>query len=113
VERAAAFGIKRDRIIIDPGIGFGKSFDGNLEILKELRRFSSLGQPLLVGPSNKAFIGHVLDLPPESRETGTMATIAAAVMNGANIVRVHNVKAARQTVRIIDAIRSGSSQHKL
>jgi dihydropteroate synthase len=112
VEHAAASGIKRERIIIDPGIGFGKSFDGNLEILKELRRFCSLGQPLLVGTSNKAFIGHVLDLPPESRETGTMATVAAAVMNGANIVRVHNVTAARHTVRIIDAIKSGTSQRK-
>ena len=104
MEQAVKIGIKRDLIIIDPGIGFGKSFDDNLKIIKGLNRFSSLGQPILVGTSNKSFIGHILDLPVESRETGTMATIAAAVMNGANIVRVHNVKAARETVTIIDAI---------
>jgi len=109
-EQAVKIGIQRDLIIIDPGIGFGKSFDDNLKIIRELHRFSSLGQPILVGTSNKSFIGHVLDLPVESRETGTMATIAAAAMNGANIVRAHNVKAAKETVTIIDAIRSGSSK---
>jgi len=112
VEQAAGIGIKRQLIIIDPGIGFGKSFDDNLKIIKGLHTFSSLGQPVLVGTSNKAFIGHVLGLPVESRETGTMATIAAAVMNGADIVRVHNVKAAKETVRMIEAIESGSSQPK-
>lgn len=110
MEQAVKIGIKRDLIIIDPGIGFGKSFDDNLKIIKGLNRFSSLGQPILVGTSNKSFIGHILDLPVESRETGTMATVTAAVMNGANIVRVHNVKAARETVTIIDAIKSGSSK---
>ncbi len=112
IEQAAGIGIKRELIIIDPGIGFGKSFDDNLKIIKGLHTFSSLGQPVLVGTSNKAFIGHVLGLPGESRETGTMATIAAAVMNGADIVRVHNVKAARETVRMIEAIESGSSEPK-
>ena len=110
MEQAVKIGIKRDLIIIDPGIGFGKSFDDNLKIIKGLNRFSSLGQPILVSTSNKSFIGHILDLPVESRETGTMATVAAAVMNGANIVRVHNVKAAKETVTIIDAIKSGSSK---
>jgi dihydropteroate synthase len=109
-EQAVKIGIKRDLIIIDPGIGFGKSFEDNLKIIRELHRFSSLGQPILVGTSNKSFTGYVLDLPVESRETGTMATIAAAAMNGANIVRVHNVKAAKETVTIIDAIKSGSSK---
>jgi dihydropteroate synthase len=104
IEQAVKIGIKRDLIIIDPGIGFGKSFDNNLNIIKELNKFCTLGQPILVGTSNKSFIGHVLDLPIECRETGTMATIAAAVINGANIIRAHNVKAARQTVTIIDAI---------
>ena len=112
IEQASGIGIKRELIIIDPGIGFGKSFDDNLKIIKEFHTFSSLGQPVLVGTSNKAFVGHVLGLPAESRETGTMATIAAAVMNGADIVRVHNVKAARETVTIIDAIKSGSSKPK-
>jgi len=112
IDQAVKIGIKRNLIIIDPGIGFGKSFDNNLNIIKELNKFRTLGQPILVGTSNKSFIGHVLDLPVESRETGTMATIAAAVINGANIIRAHNVKAARETVTIIDAIKSGSSGPK-
>jgi len=104
IEQAISSGIKRDVIIIDPGIGFGKSFDDNLKILNNLHRFSSLGQPLLVGTSNKTFVGHVLGLSVESRESGTMATVAASVLNGANIVRVHNVKATKETVTMIDAI---------
>ena len=109
VEEAHSVGIRKELIIIDPGIGFGKSFDDNLRILRELDAFSSLGQPIMVGTSNKAFIGHALGLPPDSRDAGTMATVAAAVMNGADIVRVHNVKTAKETVRMIDAIKSGSS----
>jgi len=112
VQKASARGIRTENIIVDPGIGFGKSFDDNLKIIRELHVFSSLGQPVLVGTSNKSFVGHVLGLPVESRETGSMATIAAAVMNGADIVRAHNVKAARETVRMIDAIQSGSSKPK-
>lgn len=104
IEQAISSGIKRDVIIIDPGIGFGKSFDDNLKIINNLHTFSSLGQPLLVGTSNKAFIGHLLGLSVESRENGTMATVAASVLNGANIVRVHNVKATKETVTMIDAI---------
>ena len=110
IEQAISAGIKRDLIIIDPGIGFGKSFDDNLKIINNLHTFSSLGQPLLVGTSNKAFIGHVLGLSVESRERGTMATVAASVLNGANIVRVHNVKATKETVTMIDAIKSESSE---
>jgi len=112
IEQAVEIGIRRGLIIIDPGIGFGKSLDDNLSIIKELHRFSSVGHPILVSTSNKSFIGHVLDLPLESRETGTMATIAAAVMNGANIVRAHNVRAAKETVTIIDAIKSGRTKAK-
>jgi len=108
-EKAVSMGIEQNLIIIDPGIGFGKSFDDNLVILRELGKLSSLGYPLLVGSSNKSFIGRVLDLPVESRDTGTMATIAAAVMNGAHIIRAHNVRAAKETVTIIDAIKSGAS----
>jgi dihydropteroate synthase len=108
-DQALSMGIQRELIIIDPGIGFGKSFDDNLAILRDLRRFSSLGFPILVGTSNKSFIGHVLGAPVESRDTGTMATIAAAVMNGAHIIRAHNVRAAKETVTIIDAIKAGRS----
>jgi len=112
VEEAESVGIRKELVIIDPGIGFGKSFDDNLRILRDLDAFSSLGQPIMVGTSNKAFIGHTLGLPPGSRDTGTVATVAAAVMNGANIVRVHNVKSAKETVRMIDAIKYGSSAPK-
>jgi dihydropteroate synthase len=108
-DKAVSMGIRRELIIIDPGIGFGKSFDDNLVILRDLGRFSSLGYPILVGTSNKAFIGHVLGSPVESRDTGTVATIAAAVMNGAHIIRAHNVRAAKETATIIDAIKAGCS----
>jgi len=108
-DKALSMGIQRDLIIIDPGIGFGKSFDDNLVILRDLRRFSSLGYPILVGSSNKSFIGHLLGSPVEFRDTGTMATIAAAVMNGAHIIRAHDVRAAKETVTIIDAIKAGCS----
>jgi len=108
-DQALSMGIQRELIIIDPGIGFGKSFDDNLVILRDLWRFSSLGHPILVGASNKSFIGHVLGAPVESRDTGTMATIAVAVMNGAHIVRAHNVRAAKETVTVIDAIKAGRS----
>jgi len=108
IDRAAQGGIKRDMIIVDPGIGFGKSFDHNLMILGELSRFGVLERPLLIGSSNKTFIGHILDREPHERDTGTMATVAAGVMNGAHIVRVHNVKMSLETVKIIDAIKRGS-----
>jgi len=107
MDRAVGSGIRRDRIIVDPGIGFGKTFNHNLEILKDLGRFRSLDAPLLVGSSRKAFIGRILDKEVHERDTGTMATVAAAVMNGAHIVRVHNVKQAVETVRVIDAVKRG------
>jgi len=107
LEIAFKAGINRDRIIIDPGIGFGKSFNDNLKIIKNLNEFSDLGQPILIGTSNKSFIGNILGPSIESRDTGTMATLAAAIMNGADIVRVHNVKSSRETATIIDAIKAG------
>ncbi len=105
VDQATGAGVRDDLIIIDPGIGFGKTSEHNLEIIRNLTRFASLGKPVLLGTSNKAFIGHLLDKKPHQRDTGTMATIAAGVMNGAHIVRVHNVQKAVETVKIIDAIR--------
>jgi dihydropteroate synthase len=107
MDRAVSEGIRKERVIVDPGIGFGKTFDHNLWILKELGRFHCLGAPVLVGSSRKAFIGHILDKKVHERDTGTMATVAAAVMNGAHIVRVHNVKQAVETVKVIDAIKRG------
>jgi dihydropteroate synthase len=105
--RAVQGGIRREMTIVDPGIGFGKTFDQNLEIIRELSRFRCLGRPVLLGSSRKAFIGHILDRPVHERDTGTMATVAAAVMNGAHMVRVHDVKRAVETVRVIDAIKRG------
>ena len=105
VERAATQGIDEDLLIVDPGIGFGKSFEDNLKLLGLLSRLEALGRPLLIGTSNKAFIGHVLNREPHERETGTMATVAASVMQGAHIVRVHEVKSAVETVRMIDAVK--------
>jgi len=107
MERARAAGIREDLIMVDPGIGFGKTFDHNLIIIKELSRFEALQRPIVLGTSNKAFIGHVLNKEAHERDTGTMATIAAGVMNGAHIVRVHNVKKAVETVRMIDAVKRG------
>jgi dihydropteroate synthase len=105
--RAVTAGIKENLIIVDPGIGFGKSFDDNLKILKELSLFRCLKRPLLLGTSNKAFIGHVLDRRVEDRDTGSMATFACGVMNGAHIVRAHNVRKAVETVKMVDAIMRG------
>lgn len=107
IEHAKKNGVNENLIIVDPGIGFGKTFDNNLEIIKNLSQFASLNRPVLLGSSNKAFIGHILDKKSNERDTGTMATIAAGVMNGAHIVRVHNVKKAVETVKIIDAIKRG------
>ena len=110
VARATQSGIPKEHVVVDPGIGFGKTFDHNLVILRDLRRFEVLDRPLLVGTSNKSFIGHVLDRPVEERAVGTMATVAVAVMNGAHMVRVHDVKMAVDTVRMVDAIKRGSAQ---
>lgn len=107
IERSKAAGIREELILVDPGIGFGKTFDHNLMIIKELSRFAALQRPILLGTSNKAFIGHILDKEAHERDTGTMATIAAGVMNGAHIVRVHNVTKALEAVRMIDAIKRG------
>ena len=99
-------GIAPDRIILDPGIGFGKSLakQHNLILLKNLQSFVDLQKPLLIGPSRKAFIGQILSLPPAEREEGTMAAVAVAICNGANIVRVHEVKKVGRVVRVTDAI---------
>jgi len=107
ITRAVTAGIRKDLIIVDPGIGFGKTFDDNLKVIRELSRLGSLQSPVLLGSSNKAFIGRILNKEAHERDTGTMATIAAAIMNGAHIVRVHNVKKAVETAMIVDAIKTG------
>ncbi|MCS6831003.1 MAG: dihydropteroate synthase [Armatimonadota bacterium] len=101
-------GVPRENIWLDPGIGFGKTVEHNLEILRRLREFTALGLPLLVGTSRKSFIGRVLgDLPPEERLEGTAATVAIAILNGANAVRVHDVKEMVRVARVTDAVCRG------
>lgn len=107
VERSVAAGIREDLIIVDPGIGFGKSFNDNLKIIRDLFRFESLQRPILIGTSNKAFIGQILDKEIGKRDEGSMATISYGVINGAHIVRAHNVKKTVDTVKIINAIKRG------
>ncbi len=107
IKRSVTAGIKEDLIIVDPGIGFGKTFDDNLKIIKELFRFGLLQRPILLGTSNKSFIGHILDKEVHERDIGTMATIAAGVMNGAHIIRAHDVRKTLETVKITDSIKRG------
>ncbi len=92
-------------IMIDPGIGFGKTAQHNLEILKRLSEFKDLGLPVLVGPSRKSFIGKITGDPPDGRVEGTLAAVSVAILNGASAVRVHDVKACKRAVRIVDAVR--------
>jgi dihydropteroate synthase len=102
-------GITDDNIVLDPGVGFGKTFSHNLEILNRLDEFTLLGRPLLIGVSRKAFIGKILgDAPPAARLEGTLAAVSVAVYNGADIVRVHDVRETAKVVRIVDAIRRES-----
>ena len=108
IELAVEAGVKEDLVMVDPGIGFGKTFDHNLQILRNLRRLTTLGRPILVGSSNKAFIGQVLGKDVGERMIGTMATVAVSVWNGASMVRVHHVKEAVDTVKMVDAIKRGS-----
>jgi dihydropteroate synthase len=103
-ENALAAGIARDQIILDPGLGFGKTVAQNLELMNRLDRFRVLGYPLLVGPSRKSFIGRVLDLPVEERDEGTAAAIAICIARGADIVRVHDVAQMVRVARMTDAI---------
>jgi len=107
IRLAVEAGISGDRIIIDPGIGFGKTFGHNLEIIHSLHEFTLLEKPILIGPSRKAFIGEILgDAPPGERLEGTAAAVAISIMNGANIIRVHDVKEMVKVAKVADAIKT-------
>ena len=97
-------GVAESKIVVDPGIGFGKSLEQNLEIVRRLSELKELGKPVLLGSSRKAMIGHVLDLPPDQRLEGTAATVAIGITNGADMVRVHDVKEMVRVCRMSDAI---------
>jgi dihydropteroate synthase len=104
VEKCLETGIKKESILVDPGIGFAKTAGQSLEIIRRLQEFRILGRPVLIGPSRKSFIGKTLDLPVEKRLIGTAAAVAASIMNGAHIIRVHDVKDMKQVAAMVDAI---------
>ena len=104
IATAKRAGIDSGNIILDPGIGFGKRLEDNFEIIRELGQISTMGYPVLLGPSRKSFIGLTLDLPIEERMEGTLASITAGVINGARIVRVHDIRATRRTLTITEKI---------
>jgi len=109
-ERAVLAGVRRERIVLDPGFGFGKRFDENYPLMLRFNELQAAGFPLLVGTSRKSFIGRTLaggageDVPPERRLYGTLATQTALTLKGAHIVRTHDVKASREAAKIVDAI---------
>jgi len=104
VRRAIAAGVCVQKIILDPGIGFGKTLEQNLEIINGLGRLSNLGYPLMLGTSRKGFIGNLTGQPANQRQFGTAATVTAAVLNGSHLVRVHDVKEMIDVVRVADAL---------
>ncbi len=104
LERARRAGIPRDRLLFDPGFGFGKSPEQNLVLLREMSALKSLGAPLMVGVSRKSFVGFVLGLPADQRLEGSLAAAVIAVANGADMVRVHDVPATRRALAMADAI---------
>ena len=104
IELALRAGVKEERLIVDPGIGFGKTVDQNLELADRLHELAELGYPILVGPSRKSFLGYTLDLAPDERIEGTAAAVTLCIDRGADIVRVHDVAQMVRVARITDAI---------
>lgn len=110
IEFAEAMGIKKDRIIIDPGIGFGKKLIHNLLLIKHIDKFKELGCPVLIGPSRKSFIGEILHLPVPERLEGTAGAVAFAIMKGVNIVRVHDVRPIKHMIQVMEAIKKAGNK---
>jgi dihydropteroate synthase len=107
VDQALFHGVGREAIIIDPGIGFGKTVSQNMEIIDRLHEFQELDFPILIGPSRKSFIGYTLKVPPEQRMEGTAATVAVGIDRGADIIRIHDVKEMSRVARMTDRIVRG------
>ena len=105
IDRALKAGVPRERVLIDPGIGFGKTAEQNWVVMRRLQELRELGQPILVGTSRKSFIGKLLDLPVDQRMEGTAATVTAAVLRGADVVRVHDVREMTRVARVADHLR--------
>jgi dihydropteroate synthase len=112
IDKAKEFGIDSEKIIIDPGIGFGKTVRHNLEILKHLAEFKVLGRPILLGTSRKSFIGKILNAKEQERIFGTVSSCIWAVKNGAKILRIHDVKEVKQALKIFEAINKGVATQK-
>lgn len=108
VKTAVGNGVGLNSIIIDPGIGFGKTVEHNLSIIRNLRELKKLNLPVLIGTSRKSFIGKILDLPVTERLEGTISSVVVSILNGADIVRVHDVKEIFRAVKVVNAIREGS-----
>jgi dihydropteroate synthase len=106
VARTIEAGIPDGKIVVDPGLGFGKSARGNLAILRRLPTLARVGRPILIGASRKSFVGSVLDLPVDERLEGSLAVAAYACARGAHVIRAHDVRATVRVVRMIDAIRA-------
>lgn len=107
VEIAIRAGVKKDNIILDPGIGFAKTGSDNLVVMNHLEEFVAMDYPILLGASRKTFIGHILDVPPEERDNGTGATTCIAIQKGVQLVRVHDVKRNVELAKIINQVRLG------
>jgi len=105
IDRALQAGVPRERVLIDPGIGFGKTAEQNWVVMRRLVELRELGQPILIGTSRKSFIGKLLDLPVDDRMEGTAATVTAAVLRGADVVRVHDVREMTRVARVADHMR--------
>jgi dihydropteroate synthase len=110
VAAAVSAGIERERLAVDPGLGFAKTADQNLLLMRDVAAFAGLDRPILVGPSRKSFIGRILDAEVDDRVEGTAGAVAWLVANGAHIVRVHDVREMVRVVRVVDAIRSAGRE---
>jgi dihydropteroate synthase len=113
IETAQASGVKTEKIIIDPGIGFGKRLIDNLTLINKLAFFNELNHPILIGVSRKSFIGNILDLPPHERMEGTIASSVLSIIKGAHILRVHDVAPIRRAIAVTEAIINENSTHEV
>lgn len=112
IDKAQASGIKKEKIIIDPGIGFGKRLKDNLVLINNLHMLEELERPILIGVSRKSFIGSILDSPPEERLEGTIASAVLSVIHGAHILRIHDVSSVKKAVRVAEAIMREDVSHQ-
>ena len=105
-EKAIKAGVEKEFIVIDPGIGFGKTAEDNYKIMKNLSELKALGMPIMIGTSRKSFLGHVLGNPQKDRLSATVASVSIAALNGADIVRVHDVNYIKDALQITDAVKN-------